>query len=305
VDREGNIARWQGTNFESMQRGLRLGASKTDIRLSDDGSLVATGSTNGTVEVWDVKEGKRLHQLHVSTGRVRVLEFLAQPKGLVTIHLDDRPANVHRANRFTEWSELALPYPAEASVHEWDLTSGREIRTWKSRWPADTFGVAQSPNDRWLLAVGLGGTIWLGDRLTGRETVRELPIDQASDATFSRDGTRFANTSWAWMTKIWDTATLRELATIPAWSVSVAFSPDGKRLAVGGVGKSAITLWDVESQQEVLVLEGEGSNFWRTEFSPDGNVLGSLNMNRKGVLHLWRAPSWAEIKAAEMDQASP
>ena len=82
-----------------------------------------------------------------------------------------------------------------------------------------------------------------------------------------------------------------------SWGLSVAFTPDGQRLAIGLNGKRAITLWDMESQQEVLALEGEGSNFWRSESSPDGNVLGSENM--KGVLHLWRAPSWAEIDAAE------
>ena len=88
---------------------------------------------------------------------------------------------------------------------------------------------------------------------------------------------------------------------LPTWSVSAALSPDGKRLALGGFGRRAVTLWDIESQQELLALEGEGSNFWRSEFSPDGNVLASENM--KGVLHLWRAPSWAEIEAAESQEA--
>ena len=51
----------------------------------------------------------------------------------------------------------------------------------------------------------------------------------------------------------------------------------------------------MESREELLTLEGEGSRFYRTAFSPDGNDLGS--MNQAGVLHLWRAPSWAEIEA--------
>ncbi len=32
-------------------------------------------------------------------------------------------------------------------------------------------------------------------------------------------------------------------------------------------------------------------------FPRDGNVLGSIN--RSGLLHLWRAPSWEEIEEAE------
>ena len=86
-----------------------------------------------------------------------------------------------------------------------------------------------------------------------------------------------------------------------SWGLSVAFTPDSKRLATGAEGKQAVTLWDIESEQELLAVEGDGSNFWRTEFSPDGNVLASENM--KGVLHLWRAPSWGEIDATEAKEA--
>ena len=78
---------------------------------------------------------------------------------------------------------------------------------------------------------------------------------------------------------------------------SVAFSPDGRRVIAGNDGKRAITIWDVNSQQEVTTLEGKGLNFSNAAFSPDGNTIGARNRN--GVLHLWRAPSWAEIEATE------
>ena len=80
----------------------------------------------------------------------------------------------------------------------------------------------------------------------------------------------------------------------------MAFSPDGKRLATGSQGKEAIKLWDVESHQELLTLEGQGSTFNRMAFSPDDAILG-CNTGR-GLLHLWRAPTWAEIEAAEKAQ---
>jgi WD40 repeat protein len=78
---------------------------------------------------------------------------------------------------------------------------------------------------------------------------------------------------------------------------SVAFSPDGTRLAASSTGTETIKLWDVESHQEVLTLESQESLFMFSEFSPDGNILGSLSM--EGFLHLWRAPSWAKIEAQE------
>jgi len=78
---------------------------------------------------------------------------------------------------------------------------------------------------------------------------------------------------------------------------SVAFSPDRRRLVAGGDGREAVRLYDVESQLPVLTLAARGSVFQRITFSPDGTVVAAGN--EEGELHLWRAPSWAEIAAAE------
>jgi WD40 repeat protein len=85
---------------------------------------------------------------------------------------------------------------------------------------------------------------------------------------------------------------------------SVAFSPDARRLAVGGDGREAIKIWDLQTGQELLTLEAQDSLFGHyggTAFSADGSLLGSLPF--LGVLHVWRAPSWSEIEAAEQSQA--
>ena len=118
----------------------------------------------------------------------------------------------------------------------------------------------------------------------------------------SADGKLLATLSQFDFLKLRDTATLQELHTFDTVLMgchSVAFSPHGRRLAVGSVGHEAIRMWDVGSQQKVLTLEtlSEPAQFMSTAFSPDGNLLGA--MNRHGVLYLWRAPAWAEIEAAE------
>jgi WD40 repeat protein len=77
----------------------------------------------------------------------------------------------------------------------------------------------------------------------------------------------------------------------------VTFSADGRRLAAGGDGREAVRLYDADSFLPVLTLAASGSLFQRTAFSPDGTVLAGSN--EEGELHLWRAPSWEEIAAAE------
>jgi hypothetical protein len=53
-----------------------------------------------------------------------------------------------------------------------------------------------------------------------------------------------------------------------------------------------------------LGYEGQGYTEGDMAFSPDGDAIGWLNMT--GDLYLWRAPSWAEIGAAEAkDRPSP
>ena len=105
--------------------------------------------------------------------------------------------------------------------------------------------------------------------------------------------------------RLWDAANWSEIATLRGFlqgCVSVAFSPDGQRIAAGGDGKKAVKLWDVNSLQEVLTLEASGSSFDRTAFSPDGNILGSATT--PGTLRIWRAPSWEEIEAGKVKDES-
>jgi hypothetical protein len=42
---------------------------------------------------------------------------------------------------------------------------------------------------------------------------------------------------------------------------SVAFSPDGSRLAAGGSGKEALKLYDTAGYQELLTLEADASGY--------------------------------------------
>jgi WD40 repeat protein len=67
--------------------------------------------------------------------------------------------------------------------------------------------------------------------------------------TFSADGKRFA-TSNAWNdtgVRVWDTATGKLLGRFdgsPTRVVAITFSPDGRRLASGGIDGTAL-VWDL------------------------------------------------------------
>ena len=116
----------------------------------------------------------------------------------------------------------------------------------------------------------------------------------------SPDGQLFATTASDSEVKLWNAATHAPMDVLRGFQLgahSVAFSFDGERLAAGSNGKEAVKLWDLVTQQEVATLAGSGSIFAFTRFSPDASLILSINLN--GHVHVWRAPSWTEITAAE------
>ena len=91
--------------------------------------------------------------------------------------------------------------------------------------------------------------------------------------------------------KLWDvqTWTLKQVLTNDAIVLaSVAFSPDGKMLAIGGGWeKNILTLWDSQTGVLKQTLAGHDINFLvlSVAFSPDGNTLASGSADK--TVKLW------------------
>src|SRR5262249_35300393 len=116
----------------------------------------------------------------------------------------------------------------------------------------------------------------------------------------SPDSKRFALAGWSKEVLLWETTTRKPSGTLSGFPFAVwsaAFSPDMNRLATANNVRDPIRIWDLESHEQLLSLECQGSLIDMIAFSPDGNLLGVLGSH--GVLTIWRAPSWAEVEAAE------
>ena len=283
VDGKGRVTRWTGTCFRDSESWMDLvppPGSRDLVLISQDARRVAVGSTNGLMKVWDLQQRALLRQFQVSTKPVMPLEFLGQGKSLL-INLND------------------------GSTQEWNLATGQKVRAWGALPYAPRIFFGFSTDGLWLVFILPDGASELREIATQRDSDQTLDIKGVNGVSFSPDGRIFAAASTMGYAKLWDRATLRQLAVLRGFLMgihSVAFSPDNRRLAAGSDGTEAVKLWDVDSGQELLTLGGQGSLFWSTAFSADGNVVGSCN--EKGALHLWRAPSWAEIEAAEKPEAS-
>jgi WD40 repeat protein len=102
---------------------------------------------------------------------------------------------------------------------------------------------------------------------------------------FSPDGMTLAGGGGPWRgsdgmiepgeLKLWDVRTKKELANLvghigPIYAV--AFRPDGKTLAAGGVDRT-VRLWDVATKKEKAVFRGAPGRITSVAFSPDGKTL--------------------------------
>ena len=67
---------------------------------------------------------------------------------------------------------------------------------------------------------------------------------------------------------------------------SVAFCPDGKRLATASLDRT-VKVWDAATGQESLTLKGHTNDIVSVAFSPDGQWLASAG--RDDTLKLWDA----------------
>ena len=284
LDQGGQVAKWGGILFQECRPLFEVGTNILQANFSPDGQWLAVAPTNGLIQVWDVSCGVLSGQFASATKRMTFnspgLLFLTQRKKLLILDNEDK-------------------------LHEWDLTSLRETRSWPS--PAGTMTLAVSSDETICVTLGRSGKSCpcsMRNMVTGHEETMDLDLSDVEDCAFSPDAKLFAAASSAGGAKVWETSSLRQTAALAFLesTFSVCFSPNSRRIVTGGGNKEAVQLWDSESGQKLLTLEGESTFFWPTAFSPDGNTLAS--MNYKGLLHLWRAPSWAEIALAEQRQQS-
>jgi hypothetical protein len=103
---------------------------------------------------------------------------------------------------------------------------------------------------------------------------------------------------------VWDAASGRELLTLKGHTglvYSIAWSPDGTRLATASIDQTA-KVWDAASSRELLTLKGHRSNVWTVSWSPDGTRLATGSLD--GTAKVWQAAGAEAVREwARQDRA--
>src|SRR5215211_6027551 len=155
--------------------------------------------------------------------------------------------------------------------------------------------VAFSPDGRTLVATGEENSV-LWD-ITKGTRLATLP-DAGGEVAFSPDG-RTLVAAGEKSVVLWDVAQRRQLATLPGvtnaagGNLSIALSPNGRTLAIGGVDYTKIVLWDVAKRRQLATLTysipGQtvpAMGGFVLAFSPDGRTLAA-DGPKGGDITLW------------------
>jgi WD40 repeat protein len=285
VNSQGQLSQWSGSEFQHRESLLEIGGATGDLhifssgypcRFSHDGRFLAVGFTDGTLQVWNVS--RRVVSVRLATGipNIRPLRLFSDDQKLIGAG-------------------------GSNAVHEWDLASGLEIRTWHSPELSRPDAFDLSPDERSLLYVRSGNGL-LQNLADQSSTFFRLDVLEEDAVRYSPDGRFIAVASNLGYARVFDAANWRTVANLGGFLRgvhSLGFSRDGHRLLTGSSETQGLKLWDTDSWQDLYTLETTGAKApaYDAAFSPDGNSIGWMGSN--GKLYLWRAPSWAEIDAAE------
>jgi WD40 repeat protein len=246
---------------------------------SRDGKYLAWLDRLHTIRIREEAKGKAVRSLEDEAEAICVLVFT--PDG----------------NYLISGGRLATSKGLKGTVACWDVNAGRV--KWRSELggECDWVDVAMSPDGR-RIAVTDGRTrqLVLLDVSDG-EVVPTIASDPGLAFTccaYDPGGTRLAvgcgdPEEELGFVKVLDLATGRELLRLTGHTArvnTVAFSPDGRRLASGSWDRT-IKLWDTAHGDEVMTLSGHTQGVIRVAFSPDGNLLASGSIDN--TVRIWDA----------------
>jgi WD40 repeat protein len=272
------------------------------IAFTSDGKLMASGSVDKTIVLWNPATGNQLRTLKGHTGTVNSVAFSPDDKQLASgsadnsIKIWDVASSREKQTltghtlfvssvAFSTDGRLLASGSGDQTVKLWDLATGRELRTLAAG-PAAFAGLPVSvafSRDGRVLATG-AQLVKLWDVTSGNE-IRAIKVTESNapmerPLAFSYDGSVLATGGGG--VKLWETATGKAVRTFPGDARALSFSSDHKTIA--GADGTSIKLWNVATGQELQTLEGSQLGVDSVAFSADSKLLAVGNSDNSVAL---------------------
>ena len=273
------------------------------MAFSPDGKIIASGSQDKKVQLWDIEKRRKLATLEAHEGWITALAFSADGKILASgdtnkvIKLWDVDTHKERATLLghkntistltfapkgqSQYSGCLASGSYDGTIRFWDPENGKELITFASGHTESVKTVAFSEDDLNISVAAHNSTVSLWSLQTGNElhTFDDQPYDAATVA-LSPDATRFVlqgSNGFRYMSPYMyrDRGSYRTLSNIQLWDIINSEEVPGPWQDVGGT--NAIT------------------------FSPDNHILvASLDSD---IVLAWHVNTGAELFRSNSESA--
>lgn len=232
---------------------------------SSDGKLLAAGSSDGFIRLWDAAKRELLAEAKEHDGKVWSVSFSPNGKHIVS-------------------------GGADCTVRLWEVKKNHELGHSRELYKhkKQVRCVCFSPDGKAIVSGSEDHTVSLWN--VKEENQREVPCGHSRtvrSVCFSPDGIILASGSDDQSISQWNTLSQQLVEEIPdtgSGNLSVCYSPNGELLASGSSGRT-IRLWDAQTLGYLGDLSGHGDRVESVCFSPDNLYLASCS-NDKTVC-LW------------------
>ena len=265
---------WDGVHEHPMSKLTGHSGYITSLAFSPNGRVLASGSLDGNIRLWDVRGRKHKGTLDDQSA---ISDIAFGPKGKTLVS----------CNGFKG-----------APVQLWDVAKKRPKKTLIQQ-DEEFFSLVAFSPDGQTLAVKSILDVWLWDVATGQSKGKlGGHFSNITSIAFSPDGDTLATGGLDGKVLLWNykqrrsrfnpKATFIGYTDQPVGVRHCVFSPDGRTLATG-YRNGEVLLWDIATTQSKTILAGHTSEVHSLAFRPNGDTLAIGN--HFGI-QLWDVGSW-------------
>lgn len=300
------------------------------VAISPDGKTAVSGGEFGHLSLWDLSAGQLNRQLSPPHREVRDVQVSADGNTIVALlHGDDvlvkrwdlatgheQILSIRDGDRDDLARHITIAVSpngktlvtghADGSAKVWNAVTGQKLLTLKSERNLGFAKVAISPDGKTLVkGISHGGLEFWDLQTAAAMSILETKNNSVSGVAISADSQTVATfDNFGSVMALWDIQTGQQLWTLKPenWLNSIAISPNSRWL-VGGDQMGRVTLWDLQTTEELRTFNVTQSAVHSLAILPDGKTLVVGSGDR--FIRLWDLNAGQQLQVLDTSQPAP